>query len=490
LFGLFDDRPTALRAGQTMLVAGALILSAVPSAVAGDSTGSVFYQGPLTGGVPVQSVDSAKYKHCAEPAGANDAYGTATPEQVGLDAAALKRLADYHVEKGQRTLYVFRFGCLVQTGALNSLFENTPQHQWSMTKMWSDAVISRAVQMGFFDVHDTFGKYFPGLGDAVKQSITAQQLLQHTSGIHMAWGNQVPGMRFDRIQQFVNLPQDHAPGTFFEYTQIGPAVVNAMLEEAVRKHGYADFQDFAQRELFSKIGIDRDDYVWLRDRVGHTEGYSELHMPPVKMGRLGLLLLNGGEYNGEQLLNKNFQREAVVGSSANPGFGYQTWINDAPWYRTIQLNGTIERLNQPLIASAPRDMYYGWGWRGRHIFVMPKLQMMVVSTSIDHDMEFNPSVAGSEVLLQGKQLEGYQEFFRILMSAVLDQKVPDVGAYRGHTSGVTEFDPGPWTDSDATVHDNLMVPAKNPDTNYSGVQQNMADYQRVAAKRGPFPLFN
>ncbi|MEU4669279.1 hypothetical protein AB0F91_15150 [Amycolatopsis sp. NPDC023774] len=46
-------------------------------------------------------------------------------------------------------------------------------------------------------------------------------------------------------------------------------------------------------------------------------------------------------------------------------------MNSAPWYDIVGLNGLKEEIDQPLIPSAPMDMTYGGGWRGRHFFTMP-----------------------------------------------------------------------------------------------------------------------
>ena len=85
-------------------------------------------------------------------------------------------------------------------------------------------------------------------------------------------------------------------------------------------------------------------------------------------------------------------------------------------------------------------MVYSWGWRGRHHFIMPNLGLLVVSTPFDHDFEYNPQDIHTFPLNQGEQLEGYHEFFRILMRAVKDQTVKDPGPWSGGGNGMEGFD--------------------------------------------------
>lgn len=471
------------------LAAAGLITTAGPAVASADPDPlpPPFFQGETTGGVPTTPTDPAEFKNCPDP-GPGEEFGTAAPEEVGLDGKALDALAAFHLSKVQRTLYVFRFGCLVKTAALNGVFENVPQHQWSLTKGWSTAVIGRAVTLGYFDVHDEVGDYFPGLGDEVHQRVTAQQLLQHTSGVKMNWANEIPGPDLDRVKTWAAAPMEHEPGTYFSYSQNGPNVVNAMMEKAVQAHGYADFQDFAQRELMDKIGIGRDDYLWMVDAAGHTEGFAGLHVKPKDMGRFALFLQNGGAYRGEQLIDPEFLREAKTGTEDNPAFGYQTWINSAPWYHTVALNGLKERIDQPPIASAPNDMTYGWGWRGRHWFTMPDLGMTIVTTSMDHDFEYDPLVAGSEVAVQGEQLSGYHEFMRLAMHAVTDQQVQDPGPYTGREVSLTAFNAGAWADPKYTITNRLDGGLLDP--NKPGLATNAANAARVMAHTGPFVLYN
>ena len=176
------------RAALIVLSLSALVLAPMPPAHA--ETFNQFQYGPDDGGVPVAYTDPAQFKNCPNP-DAGEAFPTATPEEVGLDAAALKATADFHTEKIQETLFVLRFGCLVFNGNLNALFDKTPKHQWSITKGVSTTVLGIAVTEGKVKVTDTVGQFFPEM-DAAHGNVTVRQLLTHTQGTHMNWTARVP----------------------------------------------------------------------------------------------------------------------------------------------------------------------------------------------------------------------------------------------------------------------------------------------------------
>ncbi|MGH8997938.1 MAG: serine hydrolase domain-containing protein [Acidimicrobiia bacterium] len=409
------------------------MLAAMPAAEA--ETFTRFKYGPTDGGVVTTRTDPSQFKNCANPDAGED-FPTATPEEVGLDPDALAAAADFHTQKLQETLFVLRFGCLVHTGNLNALFDSTPKHQWSITKGVSTTVLGLAVTQGFLSVTDPLSKFFPDVLDEAHGKITVRQMLTHTQGTHMNWTREFHGaFDPDRVKTFAELPFDHEPGTYFEYSQIGPGVLNAVVETAVGR----DFQDYAQDELFGPLGIERGSWFWFRDQAGWTEGFSHLHMRPVDMVRIGQFWQQGMKWRGDQLVDPGFVADSKVGTESNPAFGYQTWINRAPRHVTIGLPKRVDH-DRPPIASAPQDMFYSWGWRGRHHFMMPNLGLLVVSTPVDHDFNYNPADVHTFPLAQGEQQEGYHEFFRILMRAVTDQEVPDPGDYTAPAQGPEGFD--------------------------------------------------
>jgi CubicO group peptidase (beta-lactamase class C family) len=460
--------------------ASAVLLLALPAGLpparAGTADPVRFTYGPDDGGVRTVKTDPARFKQCEDP-GPGQPFETATPSEVGLDAAALKAAADFHLEKLQETLYVLRFGCLVSVGVLNPLFDTKVKHQWSITKPVSTSVLGIAVTKGFLSVDDPVGKYLPELDEAHGR-VTVRQLLTHTQGTHLNLSREFQVVfNPNRVQEFNRLSFDHEPGTFFAYSQTGAAVLNAVVQRAIGR----DFQDFAQDELFTPLGIQRDHWFWMRDAAGWTEGYAQLHMRPIDAVRLGQFWLEGMSWQGRQLVDPAFVAEALTGTDANPGFGYQFWLNNAPWFVTAALN-TRQVERRPIIASAPQDMSFSFGWRGRHHFVMPNLGMAVYTTPVDHDFDYDPNDAHTLPWIQGEQNEGFHEFFRLLMRAVQDQTVEDPGPWRvepdSDNSSTYLSEPDQTIDSRSS--------ASNTDT--EGVQQAGEDYVRVATNpaAGPF----
>jgi CubicO group peptidase (beta-lactamase class C family) len=82
----------------------------------------------------------------------------------------------------------------------------------------------------------------------------------------MSWTREFQLRNPDRLAEFASLAIEHRPGTYFQDSQTGPEVLNAMVERAVGE----DFQKFAQDQLVTPLGIRRSNRYSMRDQAGHT----------------------------------------------------------------------------------------------------------------------------------------------------------------------------------------------------------------------------
>src|SRR3977135_4307993 len=98
----------------------------------GGASASTKSLSPEGGGVPTTKTDPSKFKNCQEPP-ADSLWQTAKPNEVGLEAKALQDAADFYTHHLQASMRVYRFGCLVQTSALDPIHERLLTHMYSTT---------------------------------------------------------------------------------------------------------------------------------------------------------------------------------------------------------------------------------------------------------------------------------------------------------------------------------------------------------------------
>jgi CubicO group peptidase (beta-lactamase class C family) len=116
------------------------------------------------------------------------------------------------------------------------------------------------------------------------------------------------------------------------YDTVGTTQINslsdmlnaAIVQDAVRLGG--DLEGFVQKFLFEPLGMTRS--TWSGGAATKTFAFS-WETDVFDMARLGLLMLNGGVWDGERILDSDWIHRMTHPSfeDANTGYGYLTWLN-------------------------------------------------------------------------------------------------------------------------------------------------------------------
>ncbi|TQW01317.1 salicylate hydroxylase [Cordyceps javanica] len=372
----------------------------------------------------LSAVVPAPFRQCSLPLG-HDAFETATPEEVGLSSDEVEAALAYANRHGRVSVQIFRNNCLVGRGVADALTDNLPMQVFSVTKSVVGMLAGIAVADGKLDIDRPIGDYLPegpGWGDAAHRAITVRQVLTETSGTQEAILSELltAGLDPSAVQEFLGQPLAHAPGSRFAYSQRDADAAAYVVQRAVGR----DLQDFARERLFGPLGIARSDYFWLRDRSGNTYGYAWLFVAPKHLARLGLVMQNGGRYNGRQVVPADWVRAVAEPSPRNPCYGLLFW-NNAGRPCTGAGIPVATTIQQTAMASAPADAFAMVGALQQNNFMIPSLNMTVTWTGVLGDTAPNLSV-----LLSATPGDLYYNFFRILMRGVRDKAIPDAGPYK------------------------------------------------------------
>lgn len=345
-------------------------------------------------------------KRCAEPSPGG--FDRATPAEAGMDAAKLRQAVDYGTTQLSFSVRVYRHGCLVAADRLEPANRNAQFESWSLAKSVTAMVFGRAMTLGLINPDDPVGALIPE-ADRAHGAIRMRDLLTMTSGLRWNFLRDYDVAMPNRLRDALTVGIAHPPGRYYEYSQTGPA----LLAEAVQRAVGEDFQAFAQRELFGRLGVAPRSWRWSRDGTGHTLGFMGVNMTPEQYGRLGDLMRRGGVWKGERLLSRRFMAEALTPSATNGCYGYLTWLNAAaPCVGPRIANRPVS--DEVQFPALPRDLYRFAGLLGQLVAVFPKQDVVVVRTGLD------ASLAG------GANWEG--EMYRRVLDSITDQRVDVPGA--------------------------------------------------------------
>jgi len=110
------------------------------------------------------------------------------------------------------------------------------------------------------------------------------------------------------------------------------------------------------------------------------------------MARFGILALNKGKWNNEQILNETYFKESTSSSqNINPSYGYLWWLNGKSNY---MVPGAQTVFQGALVSNAPADMFAAMGAEDQRIYVIPSKNMVVIRMGNASDPA-NPNFAVS-----------------------------------------------------------------------------------------------
>ena len=311
-------------------------------------------------------------------------FQTAEPESFGIDTAILKEHADELFRRSTQAYMIVYKDKVVYERYLPDWNRYKPHGTASAAKgIMGGLSLMLAMHDGLIDLDDPAWKYIPQWkNDPLKSCITIRQLGAHTSGLDDSTEPggvsqyELPGWKGDFWRQERNpflisrdeTPVVFAPGTSTKYSNPGIGMLNYAVSVAIKDGEHKDIRTYLWERLIKKMGIPKEEWS-----VGYGKTFESDGLPCVAtwgggsvsaraFAAVGRLLVNKGEWNGEQLINPKVV-EAVLRHSGTPstcscGF----WLNadmtgnrpwpDMPW-DTAMASGAQD---QVMIFSSLRDL--------------------------------------------------------------------------------------------------------------------------------------
>ena len=220
-------------------------------------------------------------------------------------------------------------------------------------------------------VFDFFLQY-DSLKTPQKEKIKLKHVLTMTAGFQEEDGFE--GIKPDDfIKYILNLPLESNPGEKFKYSNESTNLLGGIIYTLENKQA----DEFAKDVLFNKLDI--SEFVWDKEN-GVLQCDRGLHMYPRDMAKIGLLVLNNGYWNEEQIVPKEWidmSTKPYVAESEFFDYGYQWWYRskqNKSWWDDPVHGGKTEH-----------DMFLALGFGGQYIMVVRDLNMVIVTTSSDNN---------------------------------------------------------------------------------------------------------
>jgi CubicO group peptidase (beta-lactamase class C family) len=296
-----------------------------------------------------------------------DEWPTQRPDEAGMDEHKLELARQYAISGGGSG-YVIRSGALVKAWGDRAKRYDLK----STTKSIGVTALGLALLDGKLKLNDKARQYHPQFGTPPEENartgwlneITLRQLATQTAGFEKPGG-------YGRLL--------FKPGTKWLYSDAGPNWIAECVTLAYRR----DVDELMFERVFEPLGITRNDLVWRNhayrpqqvDGIARREFGSGISANVDAMARIGYLYLRQGRWREQQIIPREFVREAA---NAKPELAGLAELDREQHGDASEHYGLLWWNNADgTLADVPRDAFWSWGLYDSLIFVVPSLDLVV-----------------------------------------------------------------------------------------------------------------
>jgi CubicO group peptidase (beta-lactamase class C family) len=251
---------------------------------------------------------------------------------------------------------------------------------FSVAKSFTSTLVGIAIEEGLIGgVSDRITKYLPELAkqDERFSRISIRDLLTMASGIRYEetqprFDNRVtyldPDLRRAALEKTEIM---EAPGQHWLYNNYHPLLLGMILERVTGK----TVTEYLQQKLWTPLGMEYSgSWSINRDNSGLEKMESGINGRAIDFAKLGRLFLNGGNWDGKQIVPESWVEQATQ-PDPKPGGFYED--NPNFYYRYFWWG--IKR-------PGGKSDFYALGNKGQYIYVSPQKNLVIVRNGIAYGL--------------------------------------------------------------------------------------------------------
>lgn len=248
------------------------------------------------------------------------------PADAGVDAAALKALLGRAKASRTDALVVVKDGAIVAE-YYNKDKDPGPIETMSVTKSIVGLAVLHAVHTGALKSLDQkVHTLYPEWKQGRKASITVRHLMSHTSGLQADGTRDIHGAE-DFVQLALAAELEDDPGARFRYNNKATNLLAGIIHKATGQ----PLDVYVADHLLSPLGV--TEHRWRKDPAGTPRGMAGLALRAEDLARIGLLVLQGGTWQGKEIIPERLIDAALAqGQPHYEGHGL-LWWRDVAWTR-------------------------------------------------------------------------------------------------------------------------------------------------------------
>lgn len=300
------------------------------------------------------------------PVGSNT-WNTITFSELDWNESELAPLLTFLKNNGSKAFILLKNGKIVVENYFDGHSESSNWYWASAGKTLTAFTLGIAQYEGYLNINDPSATYlgngWSNLNAAQENQITIKHHLTMTTGLDYT----VDDIHCTDAECLNYL---NPPGEFWYYHNAPYTILQPMISGALS----LDFDTYFNEKVRNPIGMQGN---WLQ------VGYNRLFLSTARnMARFGLLCLNNGVWDGQEIMPDNAYFEDMTNTSQNlnEAYGYLWWLNGK---NTFRLPGHTTPFSGKLIPNAPDDLIAGLGANDQKLYVVPSQGLVVIRMGND-----------------------------------------------------------------------------------------------------------
>ena len=312
----------------------------------------------------------------------DDLTGESRPLPETVDIGGTQQSTDAILDELDTTaLVVLRDGEIIHEAYYDGTGPDDRRISWSVAKSFMSGLYGNALASGeIASLDDPVTDYVPELAGTAYDGASLRNILNMSSGIRYNENYLDQSSDINKMGRTIALggslddytttltERQFEPGTDWQYVSMDTHVAAWALRNATDRSIHDMWE-----ESYGPLGFRQTPY-YLTDGEGVAFALGGLNLTTRDYAKFGQLFLQGGEWNGEQLIPADWaaastKHSAPALSDRNVGYGYQWWVPDP--------DGTD---------------YFAVGIYGQYVYVSPENNIVIAKNAADREFTEPTSV--------------------------------------------------------------------------------------------------
>jgi CubicO group peptidase (beta-lactamase class C family) len=181
----------------------------------------------------------------------------------------------------------------------------------------------------------------------------------------------------DLAKQAFKVDLKEMPGEKYEYQSVAAQLLGLALIKATGKN----LANYLSEKIWKPLGMEFP-AKWSTDEKGIEKAFCCIHASPGDFAKIGQLIMQVGNWNGKQLISKEYCKKLLTPTKLNDAFGFTIWTNQE------------------------NDLKYQffYGFLGQFIIMIPDKNMVIVKTGLYNRLEVDEKQRPIQVKLLAEEL--------------------------------------------------------------------------------------